>query len=272
MSTLVLTLAATPDFDLDLSGLTPDALRPKRLNEIRRLKLRQGRKAVALGDLFEIDGEPGGDELEIHGATRRLQRVGAGMTAGVLRVRGDCGDWLASEMRGGRLELTGSAGDCVAAGLRGGHVEVSGSVGDFLGAPVPGAVSGMRGGTVVVGRNAGARVGDRMRRGFIAIGGDAGSHCGSQLIAGSIVVLGDTGPGLGLGMRRGTIALFGAPADLGANFVHTGRYELAFTQLLLRHLAGLKRAWRGRLGKVSAAERWVGDAGAAGLGEVLVLG
>lgn len=272
MSTLVLTLAANPDFDLDMSGLTPDALKTKRPNDIRRLKLRQGRKLVALGELFRIDGEPGGDELEVRGATRRLQRVGAGMTAGTLRVQGDCGDWLGAEMRGGHLELQGSAGDGVAAGLRGGHLDISGSVGDFLGAPVPGAVSGMRGGTVLVGRHAGARAGDRMRRGFVAIGGSAGPWCGSQMIAGSIVVLGDTGPGLGFGMRRGTIALLGEPADLGPNFVHTGRYELAFTQLLLRHLAGLKRGWRGRLGKVSAVDRWVGDAGAAGLGEVLVLG
>jgi formylmethanofuran dehydrogenase subunit C len=272
MSRLVLTLAAPPDFDLDLGGICPDALKNRRSGEIRRLKLRQGRKSVALGDLFELTGEAGGDELEIRGATRRLQRVGAGMGGGLLSVRGDCGDWFGSEMRGGRLELSGSAGDCAAAGLRGGQITVGGSVGDFLGAPLPGAVSGMRGGTVLVGKQAGARVGDRMRRGLIAIGGDAGAWCGSQLIAGSVVVLGSTGPGLGFGMRRGTIALLAAPSELGANFVHTGRYDLAFTQLLLRHLTSLRSAWRARLGHLSVAERWVGDAGAAGLGEILILG
>ena len=90
------------------------------------------------------------------------------------------------------------------------------------------------------------------------------------MIAGSIIVLGSVGAGVGTGMRRGTIALAQAPADLGTGFAMNGHYELAFTQLLLRHVAGLKAAWRARLSRVTSVERWVGDAG--GLGEVLVLG
>lgn len=272
MSALSLRLAAAPDFDLDMSGLTPDALKAQRLGDIKRLRLRQGTRSVPLGDLFEVDGAAGSDELEIHGATPRLQRVGAGMGAGVLRVQGHCGHWLGADLRGGTLQLKGNAGDGVAAGMRGGLIDVSGSIGDFAGSAVPGAVSGMKGGTLLVGKHAGARVGDRMRRGLIVIGGDAGPYCGSQMIAGSIVVLGETGSGIGSGMRRGTIALLNAPADLGSNFVANGRYELAFTQLLVRHVAGLKSTWRARLARVGAVERWVGDAGAAGLGEILVMG
>jgi formylmethanofuran dehydrogenase subunit C len=227
MSALSLRLAAAPDFDIDMSGITPDALQPLRLTDIRRLRLRQGTRTVPLGDLFEIDGAAGGDELELLDATPRLQRVGSGMAAGLLRVQGRCGHWLGADMRGG---------------------------------------------TLLVGRHAGARVGDRMRRGLIVIGGNAGRYCGSQMIAGSIVVLGEVSGGIGSGMRRGTIALLAPPADLGSNFVSTGRYELAFTQLLVRHVAGLKSAWRKRLAQVGAVERWVGDAGAAGLGEILVMG
>ena len=271
MSTLTLRLAAAPDFDVDLGGVTPDALKSKRLDDIRRLRLKQGRRGVALGDLFELDGEAGGDTLAIVDASTRLYRVGAGMVDGELRVRGDCGAWLGSEMHGGRLLISGDAGDGVGAGMRGGLIEISGSAGDFIGAPIPGAVSGMKGGTVLVGRHAGRRAGDRLRRGLIAIGGDAGAGCGSQMIAGSIIVLGDTAPGLGTGMRRGTIALLRAPAAFDANFVFNGHYELAFTQLLLRHVIGLKRAWRTRLARVASVERWVGDAGSGGLGEVLIL-
>ena len=270
MSTLILRVTAAPDLDVDLTGITPDALKAKRLTEIRRLRLRHGQRGIALGDLFDIAGEPGGDVLEIHGATARLQRIGAGMTGGELRVHGDCGAWLGSEMRGGTLSIRGNAGDGVGASMRGGLIDISGNAGDFIGAPIPGAVSGMKGGTIVVQRRAGRRAGDRMRRGLIAIGGDAGNACGSQMIAGSIIVLGSVGAGVGTGMRRGTIALAQAPADLGAGFAMNGHYELAFTQLLLRHVAGLKAAWRARLSRVTSVERWVGDAG--GLGEVLVLG
>jgi len=272
MSALSLRLAAAPDFDIDMSGITPDALQPLRLTDIRRLRLRQGTRTVPLGDLFEIDGAAGGDELEILDATPRLQRVGSGMAAGLLRVQGRSGHWLGADMRGGTLLVKGDAGDGVAASMRGGLIDVGGSIGDFAGSAVPGAVSGMKGGTLLVGRHAGARVGDRMRRGLIVIGGNAGRYCGSQMIAGSIVVLGEVSGGIGSGMRRGTIALLAPPADLGSNFVSTGRYELAFTQLLVRHVAGLKSAWRKRLAQVGAVERWVGDAGAAGLGEILVLG
>ncbi|HMM75018.1 MAG TPA: formylmethanofuran dehydrogenase subunit C [Gammaproteobacteria bacterium] len=271
MSTLGLHLAAAPDFDLDMRGVTPDALKSRKLNDIRRLRLKQGRRDIALGELFEIDGAPGADILEITGACPRLHHLGAGMTVGELRVTGDCGAWLGAEMRGGRLLVRGNAGDGVGAGMRNGLIDVSGSIGDFAGAAVPGAVSGMKGGTILVGRHAGRRVGDRMRRGLVVVAGDAGAGCGSQMIAGSIVVLGTTGPDLGAGMRRGTIALFGAPSDLGVNFLPNGRYELAFTQLLLRHVASLKPAWRARLSRVASVERWVGDAGASGLGEILFI-
>lgn len=271
MSKLTLRLAHAPDFDVDLSGVTPDALKSLRLNEIKRLRLGHAQRGVALGELFELEGEPGTDVLAIEGASARLQHVGAGMTAGEMQVSGDCGAWLGRDMRGGRLLLRGNAGDGVAAGMRGGLVDISGHAGDFLGAPTPGAVSGMKGGTVVVARSAGRRLGDRMRRGLVVVGGDVGSHCGSQMIAGSIVVLGASATGLGVGMRRGTIALMSAPTELGPNFTLNGQYELAFTQLLLRHVAGLKQAWRARLARVASVERWVGDAGNGGLGEVLVL-
>jgi formylmethanofuran dehydrogenase subunit C len=269
MSTLILRLEAAPDFDVDLSGITPDALKDKRLPDIRRLKLRQGQRDMALGDLFTIDGTVGGDELEIHGACTRLHHVGAGMRAGQLRVIGDCGAWLGSEMRGGTLSVRGNAGDGVGASMRGGLIDISGSVGDYLGAPFPGAVSGMKGGTILVQRRAGRRVGDRMRRGLVVIGGDAGHGCGSQMIAGSIVVLGAVDSGVGTGMRRGTIALAQAPAGLGPGFALNGHFDLAFTQLLLRHVGGLKSAWRSRLSGIASVERWVGDAG--GLGEILIL-
>lgn len=271
MSALRLHLAAIPDFDVDMRDVRPDTLKNKKLSEIRRLRLRHGQRGIALGELFEIDGTPGSDTLEIRGSCARLHHLGAEMAEGELRITGDCGAWLGVEMRGGRIAVRGSAGDGVGANMRDGVIEVAGSVGDFGGSTTPGAGSGMKGGTILVGRNAGRRLGDRMRRGVIIVGGDVADYCGSQMIAGSIVVFGTTSSGLGASMRRGTIALLQPPADLGVNFVQSGEYECAFTRLLLRHVASFRPAWRARLAHVSNVTRWVGDAGTGGLGEILLL-
>ena len=56
MSRLTLTLKAPPDFALDMSAVIPAALVDKRLPQIRAIKLQHGRRRVALGDWFEIEG------------------------------------------------------------------------------------------------------------------------------------------------------------------------------------------------------------------------
>jgi formylmethanofuran dehydrogenase subunit C len=106
MSGLTLTLVDALDFALDMSALTPAALAGKRVAQIRALKLQQGRKRVALGDLFEVSGEAADDALTIHDATRNLHRLGYGLTGGLLQVNGDCGDEAGLRMRGGSLRIS----------------------------------------------------------------------------------------------------------------------------------------------------------------------
>ena len=133
MSTLSLRLVAPPDFDVDMSSVTPDALKGRLASELRPLRLRHGQRGIALGALFESGGAPDSGVIEIAGSCARLQHLGAGMTGGELRITGDCGTWLGREMRGGRIALRGNAGDGVGARMRGGLIDVTGSVGDFAG-------------------------------------------------------------------------------------------------------------------------------------------
>ncbi len=270
MSGLTLTLVDAPDFALDMSVLTPAALAGKRLAQIRAIKLQQGRKRVALGDLFEVSGEAADDSLTIDRATRQLHRLGYGLTGGLLQVNGDCGDEAGLRMRGGALRISGNAGDGVGLGMRGGLIEISGSAGDFAGGPAPGDVTGMKNGSILIGRHLGRRAGERMRRGLIVVGGNVGEGCGSQMVAGSIVVLGHCGPGLGAGMRRGSIVLAKAGDTPGAGFTLAGEFELAFLPLLINYVASLKPGWRGRLSALGKVQRWVGDAANGGMGEILI--
>lgn len=270
MSRITFTLRAKPELPLDLSSLNPATLAGRRLPQIRAMKLQQGRRRVPLGDWFEIEGETDASTLVLEGAAACLHRVGAGLSSGSIEVHGDVGHEAGLRMRGGLLRISGNAGDGVGLGMRGGVIDIEGNAGSFAGAPAPGDVTGMKNGTILVGGNVGERAGDRMRRGLLAVGGNAAAFCGSQMVAGSIVVLGDCGAGLGVGMRRGSIVLSKPTGIAGHNFQLAGEFELAFLPLLVRYLSGLKPLWSARLARLTKVQRWVGDAGNGGMGEILI--
>ena len=270
MTGLILTLREPPVFDLDCAALNGQTLGGQTLAQVRHLKLTQGRRQRSLGDFFDVSGDTQTDELTVQGVTPKCHRLGAALANGVLRLSGHCGIELGLRMRGGRLLLNGHAGHGVGLGMRGGHLEVSGNAGDFIGGPAPGDVAGMHNGTIIIGRHAGARVGQRMRRGLILVGGSTGPLCGAQLIAGSIVLLGEHGPGLGSGMRRGSIVLAQKCQPPSATFNLAGDFDLAFMTLLVAHIVTLKPRWRARLAGLSHVTRWIGDAGTGGMGEILI--
>lgn len=266
---ITLRLTAELDSPLDLSGVTPDAIAALSVERLRRLKVPYARAAVALGELFTLRGTPD-TAVCVTGLTPLVHGVGAGMRSGVLHIEGHCGDQVGSEMRGGEIRLAGSARDRLGSGMRGGVILVEGSAGDFVGAGTPGATTGMKGGTIVISRRAGARAGDRMRRGTLVIGGAAGPGCASQMIAGTVVALGSVGADYALGMRRGSLLMRAAAFAAPETFVKTGEYGLSFITLLAGYLAQLKPALATRLRAFRRVERWVGDRGCDGLGEILV--
>lgn len=258
----VLTLRETPPERLDLSTVTPLTL--SRLSESDAAKLPVGttRRGLTLGDCFDITLD-GSENLLIQGGHERLDRVGAGLSEGVLRVEGDVGQRLGEGMAGGNLTVSGSAGPFAGTGATGGLITIEGDAGDHAGGALHAAKAGLDGATLVIEGSAGIHLGDRMRRGLI-VARRAGALAGSRMIAGTLTAL-EVGDHPGLAMRRGTL-LVGKHGALAPSFVETGTHDLVYLRLLTRSLAGLSAA-HADLAK-GALTRYSGDLGTIGKGEI----
>ncbi|MCJ2062404.1 formylmethanofuran dehydrogenase subunit C [Methylobacterium sp. J-088] len=262
MSTL--TLRAAPPERLDFLDINPRALSGLSQGEAERLEIGTTRTGVRLGDCFSVSLD-GSDSLTIEGGHERLDRVGASLSAGTIRVTGDVGQRLGAGMAGGSLTVTGNAGPYAASGATGGTITIEGDAGDYAGGAVYAAKTGLDGATLIIRGTAGAHLGDRMRRGMI-VAGRAGAFAGSRMIAGTLAALA-AGDQPGLGMRRGTLVL-GAHGRMAETFVETGAHDLVFLRLLATALRGLSpehaalldkplRRYSGDLATIAKGEIWV---------------
>ena len=266
MSTLTLRLDSKPEQRVDMSPLLPERLSGMAIDQIARILLWCGRHQLPLGDLFTLQGSAG-ERVVIQTETDRLDLIGAAMGSGEIRVEGSAGAYLGRQMRGGSLRVVGAAGAFAGSGLSGGEIQIDGDAGDFLGGSISGERQGMRGGRIRVLGNAGDRVGDQQRRGLILVEGDCGDYCASRMIAGTIVVLGRAGSDSGFAMRRGTLLLGREPLGLPPTFADNGEHDLGMLSLLLRDLRQQSGLELSALG--SRVQRWLGDLGCAGMGEIL---
>ena len=170
-------------------------------------------------------------------------------------------------MTGGELVVKGDAGLLAACEMAGGRFTVEGKVDDFAASTLPGSMDGMRGGSLIVKGNAGARFGDRMRRGTALVFGNAGDFLASRMVAGTIAVGGQVGAHVGYGMRRGSVVLVTEPVSVAATFVPALADAAVFWQLLARDLAAHGGPFSGLASK--RIERHLGDLSAAGKGELI---
>ncbi len=159
------------------------------------------------------------------------------------------------------MHHTGAQHHYIGFAMQGGTLTVTAQAGDFLGAQ-------MQQGVLLCHGHAGDRVGDRMRRGLLLIDGDVGAYCASDMQAGTLGVLGRTGDYLGYGMRRGTVLLAQAP-KLTATWSDCGLHSLPFLKLLYQSFKPLNS----QFAKVNTlrVQRWMGDMGSLGKGEILWL-
>lgn len=262
MSTL--TLRAAPPERLDFLTINPLALSRLSQAEAERLEVGTSRTGVRLGDCFSVSLD-GSDALTIEGGHERLDRVGAALSEGTIRVTGDVGQRLGAGMAGGSLTVTGNAGPYAAAGATGGTITIAGDAGDHAGGAVYAAKAGLDGATLIIRGTAGAHLGDRMRRGTI-VAGRAGAFAGARMIAGTLAALA-VGDHPGLGMRRGTL-LVGAHGRLAPTFVETGTHDLVFLRLLAKALRGLSPEHAELLGR--PLRRYSGDLATIAKGEIWV--
>jgi formylmethanofuran dehydrogenase subunit C len=269
MSALTLRLRETPAQRIDMSPFTPKLLAAKSTDEIARIPLWLGNRQVDCGELFAIDGEVA-ETIVIQSQSDRLDRIGANLDGGTIRVEGNAGAYLGQGMRNGTILVSGDAGLASGCAMRGGMLHIEGNTGDFLGGAVTGERQGMRGGMIQIKGSAGDRVGDLMRRGTILVAGDCGDYCASRMVAGTIAVLGQCGIQTGMAMRRGSLVLTTRPRSMPATFNDNGSHQLSFLTLLSKGLedypAFAELAQRG-----NRAQRWLGDLSCDGKGEILIL-
>ncbi|MBX6420125.1 MAG: formylmethanofuran dehydrogenase subunit C [Nevskia sp.] len=266
MSGLILTLKPQAPEALDGAGLLPASLAGLSPAEAARRPLAPG---IELGECFTVQADPAAPDhrLTLRTGARRLARLGCAMDGGTLRVVGDAGDLLGQDLRGGEIVVEGGCGAYAGAGQRAGLIRVRGDAGDFLGGAADG-YEGMRGGVLLVQGRAGARAGWRMRRGLIAVAGGCGDWCGAEMLAGTLVAP-RCGARAGLGLRRGSLVLWECPPELPATFNDAGVAEFVWLARLDRWLAALEF----RLPPLTQrARRLVGDQGAGGKGEILIVG
>jgi len=265
---VVLGLRVPLEGPLDMSGITPDRCAALSRAEIAALEVWVGGTRAALGDLFDVRGERA-LRLEVEGDLRDVHGLGAGTAAGEVVVRGDAGREVGARMSGGLVHVHGRVGDDAGQAMAGGVLRVEGHAGDRLGGAAPGASKGMTGGEIVVFGAAGAAAAALMRRGLVAMAGGVGPFAGRGMIAGTVLALGPVGDQPGLGSKRGSI-IAGAGVTVPPTYRLACTYEPPHVRLLLTSL-------RRRFGfpcdpglLAGPYDRYCGDAGDVGKGEILV--
>ncbi len=236
---LSLTLKQTLTIPLEVNLVNHESVSQQSTDKIRSLPVLHGNRHCTVADFFDVQQTSGEDDLIVwSGDCSQVKYIGAGLTAGQIRVEGPAGMHLGAEMSGGKILVEGDVADWVATEMKGGTICVKGNAGDLLGAAYPGSKRGMNGGTILIHGNAGNEVGHRMRRGTIIIGGTSGDAVGFDMIAGSIFSFGKIGKQLGAGMRRGTIGLFGESnePELLPTFQYACVYQPTWLSFFLREL------------------------------------
>lgn len=265
---VTLTLRAQLDHPIDADCISPDRFGQLRSREIERLPVWSGREQRTLGDYFAVAGQQSTD-IRVEGDVRHANGIGAAISTGTLVVDGNVGSHLGLGMSGGRIDVRGDVGDDAAVGMSGGALYVRGNAGNRLAAGLPGASKGATGGEVVVEGSAGNDVGARMRRGLVFIGGSVGDYAARAIIAGSVVVLGQVGREPAGGIKRGSLVV-GSSIDVPSTYAHACRYEPPHVRLALSYLARTYQLSIDQRFIVGAYDRYCGDAGTVGKGEILV--
>ena len=201
---------------------------------------------VALGEIFELRGVPGG----------RIRFVG----------NLELADGFAAGLSEGEVVVEGNLGSEAGIALAGGALDVHGNTGPRTGAAPLGFKRGMTGGELIVRGSAGTEAGAGMRRGLIVIVGKAGNQTGLRMIAGNVVVFGSAGLDCGLWSKRGTVVALGEitppPTYSYACTYHPPHLKLLLTRLKVtyglpvraRHLTGFYRRYSGDMAELGKGE------------------
>lgn len=216
---------------IEAEVISPDVFAGKSLEEIGNLEVWRGNRKRKLKEVFKISGDagktPGETTIVVNGDVSFVKRIGQGMTAGEIVIKGTVGMHVGAEMRGGKIVVEGNADHWAGAGMKAGILHIKGNAGNYLGGNYRGDI-GMSAlqkgvyGTIIVEGSAGDEVGAWMSDGKIIIKGGAGAFAGVHMTGGSIIIYGDVAERVGGEMKGGTIVIMGRLTELLPSFEYKG--------------------------------------------------
>lgn len=254
MSRIEITPLEKPRVPVEAEVISPDVFAGKSLEEIGNLEVWRGNRKKKLKELFKISGDAGGNPSEItiviNGDVGFAKRIGQGMTAGEIVIKGNVGMHVGAGMMGGKVVVEGNADHWAGAEMKAGTLHIKGNAGNYLGGNYRGGV-GMselkKGvyGTIIVEGNAGNEIGAWMAGGKIIVKGNVGAFAGVHMTGGNIIVYGDAAERLGGEMKKGTIVVMGRLSELLPSFDYKG--EVAEVEIDGEKMSGPFLAFSGDL-------------------------
>ncbi|MDD1718636.1 MAG: formylmethanofuran dehydrogenase subunit C [Methanoregulaceae archaeon] len=230
MKSVTLNLKQQPDLFLEVECLTPDTFAGKKLAEIEKLPVYQGKEDKTLGEYFSVAGESGATaadtQIVVNGDCSKVKYIGAKMTAGEVIVNSTTDMYTGAWMKGGRIVVNGDVHSFCGLGMEGGEFIIEGNAGNFLGASYRGDWRGMQGGLIRVKGNVGSDIGSFMRGGEMIIGGNADIHIATHAEGGRIVIKGNVNRRIGGQMVKGEVIVFGTVNVMMPGFKYVRDVEL----------------------------------------------
>lgn len=215
---------------IEAEAINPESFAKKGKEEIEGLLIWQGPQKLPLSEFFDVDltGSPSGPEethIIMEGDFSRVKRIGEGMKAGSIEIRGCAGMHLGAEMAGGSILVDGDAGSWSGREMKGGLIRIRKSCGDHVGSAYRGSWRGMSGGQIIIDGSARSQLGGGLVGGQITVTGDVENFCGIRQSGGLIIVRGSAVRGVGAEMNGGTIAVCKEIRQLSPGFVESAREE-----------------------------------------------
>src|SRR5574341_1577472 len=203
---------------IEAENISPDKFAGKSEKDIQSLEVWMGNHKTTLGELFSVKvsgsaGAPADTKIIMEGDFSRVKRIGEGMTAGLIMIKGNVDMHLGAKMSGGKISVTGNVDSWEGREMKGGEIVIEGNAGYDLGAGYRGETCGMRGGKITVTGSTLDFAGEHMCGGEIVVKGNAGILAGLSNNGGKIVIEGNTSRP-GSEMAKGTIMINGAVDEM----------------------------------------------------------
>ncbi len=202
---------------IEAENISPDKFAGKSEKDIQSLEVWMGNHKTTLGELFSVkvsgSGAAADTKIIMEGDFSRVKRIGEGMTAGSIMIKGNVDMHLGAKMSGGKISVSGNVDSWAGREMKGGEIIIEGNAGYYLGAGYRGETCGMRGGRITVTGSALDFAGEHMCGGEIVVKGNAGILAGLSNNGGKIVIEGNTSRP-GSEMAKGTIMINGAVDEM----------------------------------------------------------